>query len=104
MTLESKRLRMDGDGTNWTIYLEEKAIGRLTYQENILHCFIEEAYRRQHYALEACNALLDILEDEVEAISAQIKIENNAAMSLLSKLGFELRSIRGDTMTFLLEM
>lgn len=104
MTLESKRLRLSGDGNNWTIYLENTAIGKLTYEGNILFCFIEEEYRRQHYALEACNTLLDILEDEVESVSAQIKIENNAAMGLLSKLGFELCSIRGDTMTFLLEM
>jgi RimJ/RimL family protein N-acetyltransferase len=102
--METKHLRMDGDGTNWTIFLGDTVIGQLKHENGGLFCFIEDAYRRQHYALEACNALLDILEDEVEAISAQIKIENNAAMGLLSKLGFELRSIRGDTMTFLLEM
>ncbi len=104
MTLESKRLRLNGDGANWTIYLENTAIGKLTYEENVLSCFIKDQYRRQHYALEACNALLDIIEGETESVLAQIKIENNAAMGLLSNLGFELRSIRGEDMTYLLEM
>jgi len=104
MTLESKRLRLNGDGNNWTIYLENTAIGKLTCEGNILFCFIEEEYRRQYYALEVCNALLDILECETESVQAQIKIENNAAMGLLSKLGFELCSIRGEDMTYRLEM
>ena len=104
MILESKRLHIEGNGSNWTISLEDHCIGMLTYEGNSLSCFIEEKYRRQHYALEACNALLDLLEDESELVQAQIKIENSAAMGLLSKLGFELRSVRGDIMTFLLEM
>ena len=104
MVLESKRLRLEEDGTSWDIFLKNTAIGQLQYKDGMLFCTIQEDYRRQNYALEACNALLDILEAETNQVSAQIKIENNAAMRLLNKLGFELRSIRGDIMTFLLKM
>lgn len=52
-------------------------------------------YHGKGYALEACNTLLDYFEEQgVSSFSAHTAMENGASTRLLSKLGFELRSIR----------
>lgn len=55
--------------------------------------YIDEAYRRQGYACEACKKILSMKEElDVEDICVRIKANNEASLGLASKLG--IRNIR----------
>ena len=87
------------------IFLDETPIGQLSLVERdgrlILDCFVEESHRHQGHGTQACNLLLEQLEDaEVSAVYACCEVGNSAAMRLCARLGFELRGIRGEEMWF----
>lgn len=87
------------------IFLDESLIGWVKVLERdglpLLDCFLEEPYRGQGHGTQACNLLLEQLEEaEVSAVYACCEVGNSAAMRLCARLGFELRSIYGEEMWF----
>ena len=91
--------------TCYHILTDGTKIGQLSLVERdgrlILDCFVEESHRHQGHGTQACNLLLEQLEEaEVSAVYACCEVGNSAAMRLCSRLGFELRSLRGEELWF----
>ena len=86
------------------IFLDESLIGWVKVLERddlpLLDCFLEEPYRGQGHGTQACNQVLERLEEEHSLVLACCEVGNSAAMRLCSRLGFELRSLRGEEMWF----
>ena len=100
-------LKQQNENT-YHIYLDETLIGRVKVLERdalpLLDCFLEEPYRGQGHATQACNEVLEHLEEEHSLVLARCEVGNSAAMRLLNRLGFELRSVRGEELGFVMEM
>ncbi len=92
----------------YEIWTEDSCVGwvKLLWEEiPLLDCYLEESHRGKGYALAACNELLELLENEgVPLVCAQCEVENASAMRLLSRLGFELLRVRGETLHFISEL
>ncbi len=96
-------LKLQNENT-YHIYLDETPIGWVKVLEKdglpLLDCFLEEPYRGQGHATQACNEVLEGLEEEYSHVLARCEVGNSAAMRLFARLGFELRSIYGEEMWF----
>ncbi len=100
-------LKQENEST-YHILLNETLIGWVKVLEKdglpLLDCFLEEPYRGQGHATQACNEVLEQLEEEHSLVLARCEVGNSAAMRLFARLGFELRSIYGEEMWFVIEL
>ena len=89
---------------DFEILAEGSVVGRVqVLWEEVprLDCSLPPQEQGKGYALAACNEVLELLENEdLPLVCAHCNINNAAALRLFSRLGFELKRIRGNTMVW----
>lgn len=95
----------------FVVEVDKKIVGFLSITElyetvDIIDLYVEEDYRGKHYASQLLNYMISDVSDEVSLFTLEVASNNNAAISLYKKFGFEIVCKRlfyyGDTDAYLM--
>lgn len=86
--------------TKLYVYEENKmVVGFLMYTEleetiDILNIYVDEAYRHKKIASNLLDTMISTMKDTVKLITLEVRKDNEPAISLYQKFGFEIMHIR----------